>query len=448
MKGIKCSIILAGLFYSSLSLAAAILTIVPSTSSVTLRADGQTSVTYRVTSNASLALRTLTIDAAYKSTGNTNGLTLQSDSCSGQTLPAYTSCTFGLLISGANQPTSFVLTPKVSANEGQVRAIPDISPPVAPGKLTVNVYPVPARHPVYAYFEMAPIGFQKSPGSCNGLLQPVNTSNLTFGTPVPNLCLLPIINKQRVAPRPKKPLPLKSHGCFAPGHSVDDSTSYSLPYGTSIAASPDGQYVYVAEQPNINASGNADIAVLTAGDTPTVALRIALPNSSHFYHFFVALTPNGKNLYVAGTDGNSEDAIYAIDLTTSIVTSISQNTGLLPIYIAISPDGSRAYVVNELGEATKTGMNPGSISVINTTSQTIVDTYYDGSPGISLNEPAQIGISPDGTTLYVGNNHIVAGGDCAHVSTMVLSTSTFRLPPLISTNLILRPRNWDSMFRP
>ena len=86
-----------------------IMTITPSTSSLTVRTDGSTSILYTVTNNASIALSGLQVDPYYHSTSQLNSLTLQNDNCSGQTLNAHASCQFGLVINGAHQDSQFTL---------------------------------------------------------------------------------------------------------------------------------------------------------------------------------------------------------------------------------------------------------------------------------------------------------------------------------------------------
>jgi YVTN family beta-propeller protein len=54
----------------------------------------------------------------------------------------------------------------------------------------------------------------------------------------------------------------------------------------------------------------------------------------------------------------------------------------------VSPDGTRAYVTNQ---------NSGSVSVINTATNTVVTTLN------GFNSPRSVAVSPDGTRAYVTN---------------------------------------------
>ncbi len=75
--------------------------------------------------------------------------------------------------------------------------------------------------------------------------------------------------------------------------------------------------------------------------------------------------------------------------TNTVMATVS--VGILPIDVAITPDGLYAYVVNkELPDA------PSSVSVINTTNDTVVSIIPLAFPDASA-----IAISPDGLKAYV-----------------------------------------------
>lgn len=340
---------LSSLFFAQTSSAVSpILSIVPSMSSTTLRSDSETSITYTVTNNASVPVTGLQINAGYKTTGNAADFLLQNDSCTGTTLASGTSCTFGLIISGSQQPSQFFVTPEVTGNGGQVRSTTGTV-----GRLTVNVYLITS--PVYAYYGQ-------------------HFSNTNFG-------ILPI----SVVPP------------YASGNSITNlHLSSNLESRASIAVSLDGAHIYAAEVPN--AGNSADIAVLSSGNVPVLMERIVLPGVTEPINggFFIAITPDGSSLYLSVQDFND---LFVVDLSTSQVTPIS---GVFsdPIGITIKPDGSQTYVVNETGGDD----NLGSISVIDTVTNQVIKTIDNNSLGTSaLYSPTQAVISPDGETLYVAN---------------------------------------------
>ena len=87
---------------------------------------------------------------------------------------------------------------------------------------------------------------------------------------------------------------------------------------------------------------------------------------------------------------SGQDSVWVIDTrTNTLVTFIS--VGASPTGVAITPDGTRAYVANDSFS--------GSVSVIDTTSNTVVATIAVGG------YPGGIAITPDGTRAYVTNSY-------------------------------------------
>ncbi len=90
--------------------------------------------------------------------------------------------------------------------------------------------------------------------------------------------------------------------------------------------------------------------------------------------------------------GSKESAVsfvipqYSIKKATGIVATI--NVGTQPCFIAISADGSRAYVTN---------WGSHTVSVIDTHSNRVIHTIT------GLNTPYRLTLHPDGSRLYVGN---------------------------------------------
>ena len=102
----------------------------------------------------------------------------------------------------------------------------------------------------------------------------------------------------------------------------------------------------------------------------------------------VAVTPDGSRAYVTNFLG---DSVSVIDTTTNSVTGSPIPVGNLPVGVAISPDGTRAYVANLGGD---------SVSVIDTTTNTVT-----GSPIPVGDSPQQLAVTPDGTRAYVANSN-------------------------------------------
>jgi YVTN family beta-propeller protein len=108
--------------------------------------------------------------------------------------------------------------------------------------------------------------------------------------------------------------------------------------------------------------------------------------------FAIAVTPDGKTVYVANTWENTGRPASALGTVTPIATATSRpgpaiQVGSEPWAFAITPDGTTAYVASWQG---------GTVTPIATATNTA------GAP-IEVGEGARaIVITPDGTTAYVG----------------------------------------------
>src|SRR5208283_1014230 len=100
-------------------------------------------------------------------------------------------------------------------------------------------------------------------------------------------------------------------------------------------------------------------------------------------------TPDGKHVYVTN-EFDSPGTVSVIDAATNTVVATVQ-VGAVPIGVAITPTGTRAYVAY--------GGFSGAVSVIDTTASPpeVVATVPVGVG------PFGVAISPDGTRAYVTN---------------------------------------------
>lgn len=117
----------------------------------------------------------------------------------------------------------------------------------------------------------------------------------------------------------------------------------------------------------------------------------------------ISAAPNSPRLYLAVSDftfGNSK--VYVLDTgNNTVVTTIP--VGDDPIAVKISPDNTRAYVVNRSSD---------NVSVIDTATNTIVTTIPLGDSG----NPVSFAINSTGTRLYT----VTQGSD----SLIVVDTTT------------------------
>ena len=155
---------------------------------------------------------------------------------------------------------------------------------------------------------------------------------------------------------------------------VDSPATYAFPGG--IAVSADGTRAYVA-------SANGGISIVDTA-TGNVVGNIPLANGS----IRIALSPDGTKAYVSN---HTADRVDVLDLTNgTVITSITDINK--PFDIAVGPDGTRAYVIT-------TANGPYSIKVIDTATYTVIDSVILRPQGYPT-PFAGLTFSPDGSLLY------------------------------------------------
>jgi YVTN family beta-propeller protein/VCBS repeat-containing protein len=153
----------------------------------------------------------------------------------------------------------------------------------------------------------------------------------------------------------------------------------------AMAISADGNRLFVADQ-----RSQALIMIDTATDVVTASVEIPNMPSN------VAISPDGTRAYVTTFTINDSDipsgSLIVVDTETrSIVATV---TGLLdPNGVAVSPDGSRVYVVDGVAR---------TVQVVDTDTNTIIATIQDvfGTRGVA--------VSPDGSRVYVTGGSTVS----------------------------------------
>ena len=170
-------------------------------------------------------------------------------------------------------------------------------------------------------------------------------------------------------------------------------TTIPVPDGPlGIVVSPDGSRVYTA-----NHTANSITTIDTA--TNTVLGSVPVPNGP----FGAAdprdlvVTPSGGTLYV--TKFNTFEVAVFDTATSAIVGNLNTDNG--PSGVAINPAGTRVYVGHNFA---------GDIKVIDTTTNTVVDT-------IPVEAEAGLSVTPDGTRLYANQSN-------APASVHVINTAT------------------------
>jgi YVTN family beta-propeller protein len=169
-------------------------------------------------------------------------------------------------------------------------------------------------------------------------------------------------------------------------------TAYSMNTGAAVATlptsgvaealafSPDGSTVYAAESGGylgvINASTSTLIANIAVGFWPTS----------------VAVSSDGSTVYVTNAQSNNMSVINA---STRTVTATIP-AGISPQSVVISPNGATLYVA---GSGNNSNEQAGTITMISTATDAITGTISMGA----YNGAASVALSPDGTTAYVAN---------------------------------------------
>jgi len=129
----------------------------------------------------------------------------------------------------------------------------------------------------------------------------------------------------------------------------------------------------------------------------------------------VAVSPDGTKLYVLNS-GFSPGDVSIIDIPTNTIIA-TPNVGAFPIGIAVSPDGKKVYVTNS-------GDSPGDVSIIDTNASNA--TYNTNIANVPVGtEPAGVAVSPDGKKVYVANT----GDSPGDVSVIDTATNTVTTIP-------------------
>ncbi|MBI5603818.1 MAG: beta-propeller fold lactonase family protein, partial [Deltaproteobacteria bacterium] len=174
---------------------------------------------------------------------------------------------------------------------------------------------------------------------------------------------------------------------------------------TGVAVTPDGSRVYVAN----NQSGTLSI-ISTASNTVIGTVTVGVLGDP----YMVAITPDGRHVYVANYNSGNV-AVVATEMNA--VTTIP--VGRLPFGVALTTDGTRAYITNICG-STPGQCSEGTVSVIDTSLNSVITTLTGisvaGLKFIAI-QPPVIG-SPAATSLTVSNATGPYGGTTALSATL------------------------------
>jgi len=169
----------------------------------------------------------------------------------------------------------------------------------------------------------------------------------------------------------------------------------SGPWG--VAISPDGKQVYVT-----NNHGNNVSVIDTASSTVVAAIPVQLSP------FGVAFTPDGTSAYVVNGSSNSVSVINVVSQT--VVATVPVQSSPVGVAMALTSNGTFAYVTNSTSN---------TVSVIAVGSEpTVVQTINVGSG------PRWVAVSPNSSLAYVEN----AGSNNVSVISVASNTVAATIP--------------------
>jgi uncharacterized protein (TIGR03437 family) len=148
--------------------------------------------------------------------------------------------------------------------------------------------------------------------------------------------------------------------------------------------------------------GSNNLSVIDTSSN-TVVATVPLGNQPNS----VALTPDGTRAYVTNGGGD----VWVISTSTNAVLA-KVVVGGYPSGIAITPDGTRAYVTKD---------NANAVAVIDTSSNTVIATMNAGTA------PGGVAIAPDGKHAYVasvGTNSVLVIDTSSNAVTATVALGT------------------------
>ncbi|MGB8467402.1 MAG: YncE family protein [Candidatus Babeliales bacterium] len=159
---------------------------------------------------------------------------------------------------------------------------------------------------------------------------------------------------------------------------------------TGIAIAPNNKYAYVANNNNYGLVNGDSVSIINLKNN-TILATLLHPSFNEPYT--ITINNAGTRAYV--TNSNST-TITIIDIRTNTIAGVIDGFDG-PSGMAISPDDSTGYVNNYGGPEGVQSGNGKTVSVVDLSTNTIIDTIV-----VDL-APAGLAITPDGAFVYVIN---------------------------------------------
>jgi autotransporter-associated beta strand protein/YVTN family beta-propeller protein len=167
-------------------------------------------------------------------------------------------------------------------------------------------------------------------------------------------------------------------------NTATNSVISSIPVGnspTGVAVTPNGKYVYVANQTNHgSSSGQPIVGTVSVINTATNSVVSSIPVG--FSPTGITVTPNGQYVYVANMNNQGVSGTVSVisTATNTVVSTIA--VGAAPIGVSVTPDGKYVYVSNS--NIGRSGPLVGIVSVISTATNTVVGSIPVGTVPLSF----------------------------------------------------------------
>jgi DNA-binding beta-propeller fold protein YncE len=167
---------------------------------------------------------------------------------------------------------------------------------------------------------------------------------------------------------------------------ISNTTAYPFANIVSVAITPDGKKMYVVED-----VGNIKVVNCATNVVEKVIVDPVLAAADLEY---MVIAPDGKKGYLPS--GGTVPGVFVVDVATDTLQLPEITNPALdsPEAIAITPDGKTVYVGNN-----------ATLSRIDTASNTVVGDPIPGVPNVLY-----LAISPDGKTVYAARNDGVSAG--------------------------------------
>jgi DNA-binding beta-propeller fold protein YncE len=271
--------------------------------------------------------------------------------------------------------------------------------------------------------------------AANGALTPVTGSPFATGTSPRGVSMTPDGNHVYVAMEATDTVTTFNVGADG-GLTATGAGTTAGNEPRAVAASPDGSHLYVSNA-GAGANGNSISAFSIAADGALTELA-GSPFATGTTPQGIALTPDGKFLYVANQfSANLSAFAVAADGTLTPLAASTVAVGTEPRGLAVTADGHHLYVANSLastisaftvavdgglapiGAPVPTGDTPEDVTITpdgkflftpNFAADTVSRFSIGADGGLTTlpavgagNGPATAGVTPDGRHLYIPN---------------------------------------------